>query len=332
MRVANCGIFAFVVFVVRCHALGKPSQVCETCKAAIGVSQAWLKTPAAGDILTELLQNELCVDFLQYTEDQCKRVVPLVLPTLVAFLESWDARALCEDIDLCISANATKLQIEVAMVEALGGASNGVPCPLCQLAITTIKTQLSDPGNQKYIWDKANEVCAEIPIPDLSANCTAFVAEKLPKLFALVEDLDPSGICVDILHACPPRPPPGELAVAVPLPRKLPPNLARLSASIQTTLHADLGSNCDTCKAVITEASLLLSNPDTQKEILDIAKNACEAFQQYKDQCVTYLELYGPLLFNMIVQYLQPQLCITLGYCTPAHMQKFLPGATFMVS
>lgn len=71
---------------------------------------------------------------------------------------------------------------------------------------------------------------------------------------------------------------------------------------------------------------------DTQKEILDIAKNACTAFQQYKDQCVTYLELYGPLLFNMVVQYLQPQLCITLGYCSTGHMQKFLPGATLMVS
>ncbi len=70
---------------------------------------------------------------------------------------------------------------------------------------------------------------------------------------------------------------------------------------------------------------------DTQKEILDLAKESCAAFQAYKDQCVTYVELYGPLLFNMFVQYLRPELCTTIGYCA-MHMQKFLPGATLMVS
>lgn len=83
----------------------------------------------------------------------------------------------------------------------------------------------------------------------------------VPKFFDLVKDLDPNGICVDILHACPPRPPPGEIAVPLSSAKKLPPNLARLSASIDKTLKAELGSNCDTCKAVITEAALLLSNP-----------------------------------------------------------------------
>ena len=34
-----------------------------------------------------------------------------------------------------------------------------------------------------------------------------------------------------------------------------------------------------------------------------------------KDQCLNYVELYGPLVVNMIVQYLKPELCIDVGYC-----------------
>jgi hypothetical protein len=83
----------------------------------------------------------------------------------------------------------------------------------------------------------------------------------VPKIFALVEDLDPDGVCVDILHACPPVPPPGQIVSARLQPRKLPPHLAKLSAKVQTVLEANLRSNCDTCKAVITEAATLLSNP-----------------------------------------------------------------------
>lgn len=38
--------------------------------------------------------------------------------------------------------------------------------------------------------------------------------------------------------------------------------------------------------------------------------------QDFKDQCEAYVTLYGPLVFNMLVSYLQPDsLCTRLGYC-----------------
>jgi hypothetical protein len=55
---------------------------------------------------------------------------------------------------------------------------------------------------------------------------------------------------------------------------------------------------------------------DTQKQILEYAKEACSTLgPNLKDQCLNYVELYGPLVVNMIVQYLKPELCIDAGYC-----------------
>jgi saposin len=53
-------------------------------------------------------------------------------------------------------------------------------------------------------------------------------------------------------------------------------------------------------------------------ELLEYAKEGCSVFADFKDQCEQYVTLYGPLVFNMLISYLQPDaLCTRLGYCTP---------------
>ena len=62
--------------------------------------------------------------------------------------------------------------------------------------------------------------------------------------------------------------------------------------------------------------AIVMASQDTQKQILEYAKEACSGLgPNFKDQCLNYVELYGPLVVNMIVQYLKPELCIDAGYC-----------------
>lgn len=62
--------------------------------------------------------------------------------------------------------------------------------------------------------------------------------------------------------------------------------------------------------------SFSLQNPDIQKEVLDFAKQSCDSFDDYKDQCVEYIDMYGPMAFGMMITYLQPlQFCTRIGYC-----------------
>ena len=126
----------------------------------------------------------------------------------------------------------------------------------------------------------------------------------------------------------------------------LPPLPAEAFSSLNA-LHARLGQNadmCDTCKLAVLEAAAILGNvvrghadaqralqqccrcvadvkapavQETQKQILEYAKQMCSSLTTFHDQCLAYVELYGPLVFNMLVQYLTPELCITLSYCPP---------------
>ncbi len=54
---------------------------------------------------------------------------------------------------------------------------------------------------------------------------------------------------------------------------------------------------------------------DTQKQILEYAKEACTALgPNLHDQCLNYVELYGPLVVNMIVQvWLSPAVSSRVG-------------------
>lgn len=55
---------------------------------------------------------------------------------------------------------------------------------------------------------------------------------------------------------------------------------------------------------------LCLGMQDTQKQILEYAKEACTALgPNLHDQCLNYVELYGPLVVNMIVQVKSQPLC-----------------------
>ena len=55
---------------------------------------------------------------------------------------------------------------------------------------------------------------------------------------------------------------------------------------------------------------------DVQKEVLDYMHDACKSFQDYEEMCEQYVETYGPIVFNLLLTYAQPQLvCSELGFC-----------------
>jgi saposin len=65
----------------------------------------------------------------------------------------------------------------------------------------------------------------------------------------------------------------------------------------------------DACVSVLQE-------PQTQEDILNYTKQACSALESYKEQCISYVTLYGPLVINMVLGYLQPEsLCDQIGFC-----------------
>ena len=108
--------------------------------------------------------------------------------------------------------------------------------------------------------------------------------------------------------------------------------------------------DCDTCKIAVLELATILADPvrspgpvrevpasaaalqrarlrqsasltaatraqDTQKDLLEYAKQACNTFPAFQDQCVAYVEAYGPVALATAIAYMQPALCENIGFC-----------------
>ena len=56
---------------------------------------------------------------------------------------------------------------------------------------------------------------------------------------------------------------------------------------------------------------------DTQKSLLNYAKDACGTFPAFEDQCEAYVEAYGPIALATAIAYMQPALCSNIGFCPP---------------
>lgn len=71
-------------------------------------------------------------------------------------------------------------------------------------------------------------------------------------------------------------------------------------------------------ECILTFFLVSLQDPNTQQEIMDFAKQGCDSFEDYKAQCIEYIDMYGPMVFGIAISYLQPvPFCTRLGYCTP---------------
>lgn len=60
-------------------------------------------------------------------------------------------------------------------------------------------------------------------------------------------------------------------------------------------------------QVVITEMHQLVANPQIQVQLVDYAKQACALVPSFADSCKADVDQYAPMLFGMVLAYLQPE-------------------------
>lgn len=200
--------------------------------------------------------------------------------------------------------------------------TESVECPLCHIVITTLILRMKDPETRENIEDQARDACKQLPDDDRVEKCMADVDNLFNSIDVLLQDVDVDTAC-RVLEFCE-----DDDGGEEDLKKKERVGMKQLkylaSQLILTTPSTTTKSddenkhdeNCETCKTIVMEAAAVLTNPETQQEVMEYAKQACSVMEEYKEQCEQYVQLYGPLVFTMAVSYLQPgPLCERLGYC-----------------
>lgn len=283
-------LLALAALLAACFC-GRASAVpaCSQCSVAAGAAQGLLQSSDHLSRLEKSLTTKLCTT----RDDQaCATGVQAIVQGLARKSET-PAEQLCSK-QACASSSQ----------------ANSVECPMCKFIVTTVKARVDTPEAEQKLVDRAVEACKSLP-QEFQQQCLDYVAQYAPQIFAIIDDVDPAALC-EMVGACV-QPPAAVAAAIIDAFNTLQQQRQGGEVVLQQAPNND---DCDTCKLVVLEAGAILRNPDTQKEILDYAEQACHTFHQYEDQCLEYVHQYGPLAIGIVLQYMQPDLvCNELGFC-----------------
>jgi len=80
------------------------------------------------------------------------------------------------------------------------------------------------------------------------------------------------------------------------------------------------------------EMRQLVANPELQGQLIEYAKQACAVFPSFQPTCEADVDQYAPMVFGMMLAYLQPdQVCIQLKMCPPPSLFNFFSLQTSLL-
>ncbi|PSC71700.1 proactivator polypeptide-like [Micractinium conductrix] len=271
---------------------------CDYCQNMVTTLESFVTDPQTQAAAAEYLDAVVCTALPADWGQMCRTEVPvLVAAAAQEVAESLQPGDVCGAFGVCPGGG--------------GGALQGpLDCPMCKLVVVAFVTRLQDPESRAEIEKDMRAACDNLET-NAKARCLQDVASLFSALDNLLHDVDPEGVC-QVAEFCS-----KDGVAAAPVPAALR-TLRSAVVALATGAPAAAANSdsCQSCKTIVSEAAAILSDPKTQAEVLDYAKEGCAMFQDFKDQCEAYVTLYGPLVLNMAISYLQPDsLCSTMGYC-----------------
>ncbi|KAK9851682.1 hypothetical protein WJX84_005492 [Apatococcus fuscideae] len=266
------------------------------CQACVGLANATSAIAAFPRLQQQLgtnLDQHVCAKLSTDQAVQCREDVESLVPALLPWLAKLDTASTCQKANLCGPEAAAVEVFAAAAADRRDGHStvannNGLPCPMCKFLLTEVLGLLENENTENELLAQAHEACETMSAAERDM-CNSRVDLYGRLAFLLIRDISPSGVC-HLAQSCPPDDEfPGQLTIPQPL-------AASLAALARPDLIARSNDGqCDTCKEIVTEAARMLANPQIQQQLLADAQQACEIFKTLKDQCVSYVEVYGPL-------------------------------------
>mmetsp|Transcript_18019 Transcript_18019/g.30796 ORF Transcript_18019/g.30796 Transcript_18019/m.30796 type:complete len:536 (+) Transcript_18019:28-1635(+) len=304
-------------------------DACSSCKWAVRVLDDMMCDEAATEWTVGRVRELICP--VVQDKDQCNQLADALVPIAIQWLRtSATPQQLCSSAGVC---SAQQLQLTPGAMQAAAkraqrkSMQDDVVCSVCEYVVTEVKLTTDDHVTLSHLRERAMKACTKLP-EGMQGPCSDMVTNYAAQIMAFLDSVDPVTTCTSA----------GLCTAAVLNKVKLPAlpySAVRLLGVVQDMPNrVGDGNMCDMCRLTVLEVHTLVSNPGIQGSILNYTKGLCDQAGASSDVCRQYIDLYGPAVFVMLEQYLQPDpLCVGVGMCVkpPAFRQtrpQLLPGVT----
>lgn len=287
--------------------------------AIVQDAETYLADPKTQDAIVTFVQQNLCSVLPEDASRTCQQEARVFVAQAVASMEqSVTPQTACTYLGACTqtitkmlnSLQTMQQQIHLLLASQssfiLQNRNGPIQCTLCKFVMPTLIRRFKDPESHAQIHDAAIQACDRFDDIASKAKCQAEVEQLFASLDSLLDDVDPIKIC-EVMQFCGAMQKSPEVFVAM---KHAVYSLQELPVNDPTP------ENCESCKNIVEQVSLIILDPANQKEIFDYLKKGCEALQSFEKQCKEYVEEYGPVAIDALAAYLQPdEMCARLGYC-----------------
>ncbi|CAD6239861.1 unnamed protein product [Miscanthus lutarioriparius] len=181
-------------------------------------------------------------------------------------------------------------------------ASSGKLCQLCEQYSTEALFYLTQNETRTEILSILHHECASLA--PLKQQCITLVDYYVPLFFLEVSMVTPEKFC-ESMHLC-------KKGMKISLPTR--------------------EGTCGLCHHVVVEILVMVKDPNTQLEVIDLLTKTCSKAQNYEQQCKRLVLKYTPLILVKSQKFLETtDVCSAIHACkagTQASMEAMPLSAT----
>ncbi|XP_019644751.1 PREDICTED: prosaposin-like [Branchiostoma belcheri] len=268
----------------------KSDPTCDTCEEVVGLARMIIGMNATEEEILEVVEKA-CTVLPDALQDSCKTLVETYGPEVIQLLKSeLDPQAVCQALKLCTEGKA--LPQKPAPEKPLD------LCPECEAAVKKAKELVDKNTTEAQVVEFLKVHLCEQLGALASAQCNSTMDTYGPIVYKLLEQkIDPDKICKAI---------------------GLCKNATFVHQPIKPVLQQP-NDLCDDCKLVMTEVQALIKSNKSEVAILwtmvILWTQMLMIYVVYL-QCDSLIDTYGPIIFNLLEQELDPEkVCQAIGFC-----------------
>ncbi|KAH9498380.1 hypothetical protein Btru_008134, partial [Bulinus truncatus] len=273
----------------------KKNELCALCIYVLTTVDTLIESKASKQEIIAAL-DKVC-DYLPSTvKEQCESFVGLYLPYVVDLIvQELTPQQICEKLGLCVN-QTVSLKVK-SEIKPVSNEFKDELCDLCKYVVTYIDTFLKENATEAEIEAILEKVCDILP-GNLKQQCDSLVQQYGPVIIQLLlQKLDPSQVCTAI-----------GLCTS---------NTVNVNPEAQPVRKSN-SEICDLCKYVVTYIDTFLQKNATEAEIEALLEKVCDILPGgLKQQCDSFVEEYGPVIIQLLLQEADPtQICTFIKMCT----------------
>jgi len=282
----------------------RDTETCEVCKLGVLEAKNYISNTENQKNIVAFVKAEGCSSCP--AKAKCEAAIDEYAATVFHFLEQeLEGDVLCGLVGLCGKTEHPLTPVFIQLIDVIknlkySNVNSG--CDICKHEFGVIRAYFANPKVRAAVHFLLEEkLCLLCPS---KAKCQADLKQYADKVFAAVDKyLSKSTEICQKIGLCPKS-----------QQHEAPTN--QMTSQTQTKKVG--GVQCSICEFVMRQLDELLAKNRTEQAIINALDKVCSLLPKtVNDECVSFVNEYGKMIINLLVQELAPeQICTALALCS----------------